>query len=221
MAFFESEKTGDTPEEESGGSLLPRQIWIKSTYCRIKVSAINISSQENLPVVAHTTPPPQPFLFCPFLSSATIFVGSQASYRTTAIHRCWCIMQVTRVSSSWLSESPDSGSQKISFKSLFSSSSICNLDFSVSSINQLNPTGATWHLHIQLINKRKSTDVLADLQSCTKGTAILDIHPTFPIVHLSLDPPQPQFVPPPLWYRSIISVKRRSSVKLAECPFKM
>lgn len=71
MAFFESEKTGDTPEEESGGgraSLLPRQIWIKSTYCRIKVSAINISSQENLPVVAHTPPPPQPFLFCPFLS---------------------------------------------------------------------------------------------------------------------------------------------------------
>lgn len=59
MAFFESEKTGDTPEEESGGgraSLLPRQIWIKSTYCRIKVSAINISSQENLPVVAHTPP---------------------------------------------------------------------------------------------------------------------------------------------------------------------
>ena len=46
MAFFESEKTSDTPEEECGGrvSLLPRQIWIKSTYCRIKVSAINISS---------------------------------------------------------------------------------------------------------------------------------------------------------------------------------
>lgn len=93
MAFFESEKTGDTPEEESGGgraSLLPRQIWIKSTYCRIKVSAINISSQENLPVVAHTHPPTAtfPFLSFPFLSSATIL----SSYRTTAIHGCWCIM---------------------------------------------------------------------------------------------------------------------------------
>lgn len=28
--------------------------------------------------------------------------------------------------------------------------------------------------------------------------AMLDIHPTFPIVHLSLDPPQLQFVPQPL-----------------------
>lgn len=46
MAFFESAKTNDTPEEEwkRGVSPLPWQIWIKSTYCRIKVSAINISS---------------------------------------------------------------------------------------------------------------------------------------------------------------------------------
>lgn len=67
MAFFE--KPRDAPEEKKGGraSLLPRQIWIKSIYCRIKAGTINISSQENLLVVEH---PLQPFPFLLFLSSS-------------------------------------------------------------------------------------------------------------------------------------------------------
>lgn len=86
MVFFEKQKTSDTPEEEYGGrvSLLPRQIWIKSTYCRIKVSTINISSEENLPVVTH--PPPATFLFLSFPLLGYYFYELQAFNRTILFH---------------------------------------------------------------------------------------------------------------------------------------
>lgn len=46
----------DAPEEEVGGgaSLLPQRIWIKSTDCKIKVSTINISSEEKLLAATRT-----------------------------------------------------------------------------------------------------------------------------------------------------------------------
>lgn len=91
MAFFESEKTGDTPEEESGGE----GVSSATTDLDQKYLLQNQSQRHQYFITrepagrrTHTPPPPQPFLFCPFLSSATIL----SSYRTTAIHGCWCIM---------------------------------------------------------------------------------------------------------------------------------